>query len=52
MKLEPEIINPEAKDKAPESTPEQQLKKLRILMNKMYLEQRSSSSTGSEGGAE
>ncbi|QFR56242.1 hypothetical protein PPK15_gp29 [Bacillus phage 000TH010] len=49
MKLEPEIINPEVKDKVPETTTEEQLKKLRTLVNKMYLDQRSSSSVGSEG---
>lgn len=50
MKLEPEIINPEVKDKVPEPSPEVQLKRLQKTVNKMYLEQRSSSSVGSEGG--
>lgn len=52
MKLEPEIINPEVKDKALKPLPEVQMKRLQQTFNKVYLEQRSSSSVGSEGGAE
>lgn len=52
MKLEPEIINPEVKDKVSETSSEVQMKRLQQTFNKVYLEQRSPSSVGSEGGAE
>ncbi|QFR56326.1 hypothetical protein PPK16_gp23 [Bacillus phage 049ML001] len=53
MKLEPEIINPEVKDKAPKPTVEEQLKAIKSTMNELHQKEYSSpSSPGSEGSAE